>query len=268
MTQRAKARQRSKAHRNPPQPRLPTTDRHVAAPAVEPSRSTVKVSDRRGPVRRFLWFNGLALVMFTLFVVFAIMQSVFGWQVRNEELVQAGQAADSFWHYLRTGHFGEAIFENWESEFLQMGSYVLLTAHLVQRGSPESKPVDEDDRPDDYPDHATRDSPGLSRTPGFAQVLYRNSLSLVMFAFFGLSFIGHLIAGTAAYNEEQALSEGAASISLWEFAGRPDFWFQSLQNWQSEFLAVGCLVVLSIVLRQHASPESKPVTAPHSQTGT
>ncbi len=215
-----------------------------------------------------MWLNGLALVMFTLFVVFAILQSVFGWQVRNEELVQAGQAADSFWHYLRTGHFGEAIFENWESEFLQMGSYVLLTAYLVQRGSPESKPLDEDDRPDDYPQHATKDSPRLSRTTGLAQVLYRNSLSLVMFAFFGLSFIGHLIAGTAAYNEEQALNQGAEAITAWQFAATPDFWFQSMQNWQSEFLAVGCLVVLSIVLRQHASPESKPVTAPHSQTGT
>jgi hypothetical protein len=214
-----------------------------------------------------MWLNGLALVMFTSFVVFAALQSVFGWQVRNDELMQAGQAADSFWHYLRTGHFAEAIFENWESEFLQMGSYVLLTAYLVQRGSPESKPVDEDDRPDDHPAQATKDSPGPSRRTGFVQVLYRNSLSLVMFAFFGLSFIGHLIGGTAAYNEEQGLSQGAAPINAWQFAGTADFWFQSMQNWQSEFLAVGCLVGLSIVLRQHASPESKPVTAPHARTG-
>lgn len=214
-----------------------------------------------------MWFNGLALVMFGAFVIFAVLQSIFGWQVRNEELLQAGQAADSFGHYLRTGHFGEAIFENWESEFLQMGSYVLLTAHLVQRGSPESKPLDADDRPDDHPENATDDSPALSRVRGLPQVLYRNSLSLVMFAFFGLSFVGHVVAGAAAYNEQQALDAGAPSITTWAFLGTPDFWFQSMQNWQSEFLAVGCLVVLSIVLRQHASPESKPVTAPHSQTG-
>jgi hypothetical protein len=214
-----------------------------------------------------MWFNGLALVMFGAFVIFAVLQSVFGWQVRNEELLQTGQDADGFWHYLRTGHFGEAIFENWESEFLQMGSYVLLTAHLVQRGSPESKPLDQDDRPQDDPRHATDESPALSKSRGLPQVLYRNSLSLVMFTFFALSFVGHVLAGTAEYNEQQALDTGASPIHAWTFLGTSDFWFQSMQNWQSEFLAVGCLVVLSIVLRQHASPESKPVTAPHAQTG-
>jgi len=215
-----------------------------------------------------VWFNSLAVVMFGLFLVFAFLQSIFGWHVRNEDLMEAGQSADSYWRYLGTGHFAEATFENWESEFLQMGSYVLLTAYLVQRGSPESKPLDEDDRPDDQPESATNDSPRLAKARGAAQVLYRNSLSLVMFAFFGLSFIGHLLGGTAAYNEEQALTQGAAPINAWQFAGTPDFWFQSMQNWQSEFLAVGCLVVLSIVLRQHASPESKPVTAPHAETGS
>jgi len=214
-----------------------------------------------------LWLNGLALVMFTAFMVFLVLQSVFGWQVRNEEMVQAGQAAQSYWHYLGTGHFVEATFENWESEFLQMGSYVLLTAFLVQRGSPESKPVDQDDRPEDQPEKAGRGSPALSRTRGTAQWLYRNSLSLVLFAFFGLSFVGHLLGGTAEFNEQQALESGEPAISAWQFLGTPDFWFQSMQNWQSEFLAVGCLVVLSIVLRQHGSPESKPVTAPHHQTG-
>jgi hypothetical protein len=97
--------------------------------------------------------------------------------------------------------------------------------------------------------------------------VYRNSLSLVLFGFFVLSMIGHLLTGTAAYNEEQALQAGAAPITAWQFFVTPDFWFQSMQNWQSEFLAVGCLVVLSIVLRQHGSPESKPVTAPHDKTG-
>ena len=219
------------------------------------------------PVRRWMWLNGLALVMFSAFVVFALLQAVFGWQVRNEELVQAGQQAASFWHYLGTGHFAEALFENWESEFLQMGSYVLLTAFLVQRGSPESKPLDGHDRAEDQPERAGKDSPRLARTRGLPNVLYRNSLSIVMFAFFGLSFIGHVLGGTANYNEEQALQQGAAPISAWQFLGTPDFWFQSMQNWQSEFLAVGSLIVLGVVLRQRGSPESKPVTAPHGQTG-
>jgi hypothetical protein len=214
-----------------------------------------------------MWLNGLALVTFTAFAAFLILQSLFGWQVRNDELIQAGQQAQSYWRYLGTGHFAEATFENWESEFLQMGSYVLLTAFLVQRGSPESKPLDQDDRADDQPENADRDAPPASRTRGTLQWLYRNSLTLVLFAFFALSFIGHLLAGTAEYNEQQALQSHAAPITAWQFLGSPSFWFQSMQNWQSEFLAVGCLVVLGIKLRQHGSPESKPVTAPHSQTG-
>jgi len=221
----------------------------------------------RGPVRRLVWFNGLALVMFGAFAVFIVLQSIFGWHVRNEELIEAGQAAQSYWHYLGTGHFAEATFENWESEFLQMGSYVLLTAFLVQRGSPESKPLDQGDRADDRPESADDDSPRLSRTRGLPQWLYRNSLTLVLFAFFLMSFAGHLFGGTAEYNEQQALQSGAAPISAWQYLGSPEFWFQSMQNWQSEFLAVFSLVVLGIVLRQHGSPESKPVTAPHVETG-
>ncbi|MFC7482577.1 DUF6766 family protein [Luedemannella flava] len=111
------------------------------------------------------------------------------------------------------------------------------------------------------------DSPLWSRAHGAAQVIYRNSLSIVLFAFFALAFVAHLLTGTASYNEEQALESGAPPITALRFLVTPDFWFQSMQNWQSEFLAVGCLVVLSIVLRQHGSPESKPVTAPHRQTG-
>lgn len=218
-------------------------------------------------MRSFAKYNALALVTFGAFVVFAALQAIFGWQVRNEELLEAGRAADGFWHYLGTGHFGEALFENWESEFLQMGSYVLLTAYLVQRGSPESKPLDQKDRPEDYPENAGPDAPRFSRTRGVAQLLYRNSLSIVLLLFFLMSFVAHLLAGTANYNEEQALQTGEAPINALQFLGTPDFWFQSMQNWQSEFLAVGCLVVLSIVLRQHGSPQSKPVTSPHVQTG-
>jgi Domain of unknown function (DUF6766) len=218
-------------------------------------------------VRRWLWLNGLALVMFGAFVVFLTLQAVFGWQVRNEELVQAGQASSTFWDYLGTGHFGEAVFENWESEYLQMGTYVLLTALLVQRGSPESKPLDRADREGDQPQDATSQSPAWSRRRGFAAMIYRNSLSIVLLGLFLLSFCAHLFTGTADFNEQQMLQHGAPPISAWQFLGTADFWFQSMQNWQSEFLAVGSLIVLSIVLRQQASPQSKPVTAPHGQTG-
>lgn len=218
-------------------------------------------------MRKWLWWNSLALVMFCAFLVFVVLQSVFGWQVRNEDLMQAGQAADSYWHYLATGHFGEAVFENWESEFLQMGSYVLLTAYLVQRGSPESKPLDQKDRPDDYPENAQPESPSPARRRGFGQAVYRNSLSIAFLGVFALTFVLHLLTGTAEFNEQQALQDQAPPITAWQFLGTPDFWFQSMQNWQSEFLAVGSLVVLSIFLRQHGSPQSKPVTAPHGHTG-
>lgn len=217
--------------------------------------------------RRWWWRNSLSLVLLVAFAVFVVAQAVAGWQVRNDELMQAGLAADSLWRYLRSGHFAEALLENWESEFLQMGAYVLLTAYLVQRGSPESKPLDGEDRADDYPDNATDDSPGWARRRGWRLLVYRNSLALALFGFFLLSFTGHLVAGTAAYNEQQALQAGALPVGVWQFAGTAQFWFESMQNWQSEFVAVAALVLLSIVLRQHGSPQSKPVTAAHRQTG-
>ncbi|KKJ99181.1 MULTISPECIES: DUF6766 family protein [unclassified Micromonospora] len=216
---------------------------------------------------RWLRDNALTVAMLGAFAVFLVLQSVFGWQVHNEELAEYGAAPLSWWAYLGTGHFAEAVFENWESEFLQMGGYVLLTAYLVQRGSAESKPEGQTDRPEDDPRRATPDSPWPVRTGGLPLVVYRNSLSIALFMIFGGAFLGHLFGGVATYNEEQALQSGAAPISAWQFLGTSDFWFQSMQNWQSEFLAVGVLILLSIVLRQHASPESKPVTAAHAETG-
>lgn len=218
-------------------------------------------------MRRWLWLNSLALVMFSAFVVFLVLQSVFGWHVHNDELTQHGREAIGYWSYLGTGHFVEATFENWESEFLQMGFYVLLTAWLVQRGSPESKPVDQKDRADDYPEQAHSRSPKWSRTKGFTQVIYRNSLSIALLGIFVLSFVAHLLGGTAEHNEQQAMRSGESPLTPWQFLGTSDFWFQSMQNWQSEFLAVGALIVLAVVLRQHGSPQSKPVTAAHSHTG-
>ncbi|RKN19149.1 hypothetical protein D7147_17380 [Micromonospora musae] len=216
---------------------------------------------------RWLRKNALAVAMFGAFFVFLALQSVFGWQSHNEELTEFGAAPLSWPAYLATGHFAEAVFENWESEFLQMGGYVLLTAYLVQRGSAESKPEDETDRPEDDERRATAASPWPVRHGGLPLVIYRNSLSIALLLIFAGSFVGHLFGGTAQYNAEQALQSGAPPISSLQFLGTSDFWFQSMQNWQSEFLAVGTLVVLSIFLRQHSSPESKPVTRAHAETG-
>jgi hypothetical protein len=211
--------------------------------------------------------NALSVAMFGAFLIFLVLQSVFGWHVRNEELARAGVAPDSWWHYVRTGHFAESVFENWESEFLQMGFYVLLTAYLVQRGSAESKKPDQNDRKEDYPSEAKPGSPRPVKVGGLVLVLYRNSLAIALLLIFVASFVLHLLGGTADHNEQQALESGAPPVSALHFLGTSDFWFQSMQNWQSEFLAVGALIVLSIFLRQHGSPESKPVTAAHSETG-
>jgi hypothetical protein len=203
---------------------------------------------------RWLRENSLSVAMFGAFLVFLFLQSVTGWHVHNEELTQFHHDPQGYLAYLGTGHFAEAVFENWESEFLQMGAYVLLTAFLLQKGSPESKPLD------------ASPSPGRPGG-GWRRRLYENSLSTVLLLFFVLSFLGHLLGGTAEFNEQQMLESGAPPIGAWEFLGTSDFWFQSMQNWQSEFLAVGCLVVLSIVLRQKDSPQSKPVDAAHAGAG-
>jgi len=219
-----------------------------------------------GP-RRWLWLNALSLTMFAAFVVFLVLQAIFGWRSNNQDLTEHGRAAQSLLAYLSSGEFVEATFENWESEFLQMGSYVLLTAFLLQKGSPESKPLDDDaDDPAD-PGQIRPDSPYPVRRGGPVLAVYENSLSLVLLGLFLISFVLHLLGGTATYNEEQAL-HGQPPVSVLQFLAEPQFWFQSMQNWQSEFLSVGVLLVASIWFRQRGSSQSKKVAEPHHATGS
>jgi uncharacterized protein DUF6766 len=213
---------------------------------------------------RWVKENALSLAMFGAFLVFLILQSVTGWLSNNQDLMDHGAPVQSLWAYLHGGEFVEATFENWESEFLQMGSYVVLTAFLVQKGSSESKPLDQDPAKDH--EQITEDSPGPVKRGGVARRLYENSLALALFGLFAMSFVLHLLGGAAAYNEGQAL-HGHPAISALEFLGSSQFWFQSMQNWQSEFLSVGVLIVLTIFLRQRGSTQSKPVEAPHAKTG-
>jgi hypothetical protein len=159
--------------------------------------------------------------------------------------------------------------ENWESEFLQMGLYVALTAFLLQRGSAESKslskqePVDRDPRQF----RNKQGAPWAVRRGGLALLIYENSLSLAFLLLFLISFLLHGLGGVGEYNEEQ-MYFGKPTVTYWQYFGTSRFWFESFQNWQSEFLAIGCMVVFTIFLRQRGSPESKPVDAPHRQTGT
>jgi uncharacterized protein (DUF486 family) len=219
-------------------------------------------------MRRVLRDNGLSLAMFAFFLVFLVAQSVAGYKANNSENEQHRQPKESYGQYLTSGAFVEATFENWESEFLQLSAYVFLTAFLIQKGSPESKNPDGDEVDADPRSQRDRpDVPGPVRRGGFVLTVYEHSLTLALFALFLLSFVLHALGGHAELNQQQ-LEHGQAAVSLWSFVTSSEFWFQSMQNWQSEFLAVGALAVLGIFLRQRGSPESKPVAAPHAQTGS
>jgi hypothetical protein len=221
-------------------------------------------------MRRFLRNNGLLLVtFFGFFLVSFLAQVVTGHHAYNADQRDHGEKAVPLSEYLTSGHFVEATFENWESEFLQMGSYVLLTVWLRQRGSAESKPLDEETEQDEDPmlHREDPDAPWAVRKGGPAvRWLYGHSLSLAFFVLFALSWLLHAAGGSREYSEEQ-LAHGGQAVSTWGFAHTSEFWFQSFQNWQSEFLAVAAIVGLSVFLREKGSPESKPVHAPHSQTG-
>jgi hypothetical protein len=220
-------------------------------------------------VRRIWRENSLSIVALLLFVLTLFAgQSWSGMRAYNADQVAHGERPVGYGTYLTTAHFGEATFENWESEFLQMGTYVLLTVWLRQRGSAESKGFGEEDVDADPQDHQhDPDAPGPVRRGGLALALYRSSLSIALVGLFVLTFALHALTGAHAYSSEQ-VAHGSEPVGTLTFMGRSQFWFESFQNWQSEFLSVGLIVVLSIFLRQQGSPESKPVHAPHHQTGS
>jgi Domain of unknown function (DUF6766) len=219
-------------------------------------------------MRRILRENGLSLAMFTLFLLTLLGLIVSGHAAENEERADHGERPQSFVEYLGSGSFVEAVFENWESEFLQMGTYVVLTAFLYQKGSPESKKLGEAEAVDEDPREATkRNAPWPVRQGGLVLTLYENSLSLALFGLFFLSFALHAIGGASQYSEEQ-LQHGGEAVSPLQYLGTAQFWYESMQNWQSEFLAIAIMVGASVYLRQRGSPESKPVAQPHSETGS
>ena len=221
-------------------------------------------------MKRFWRNNGLSVVMLGMFfLLFIFGQAYSGWLEDNEDRVEHGQRRQPLSTYLTSAHFAEATMENWESEFLQMGVFVLFTVFLYQKGSAESKDPDKREEVDRDP-RRVRDKSGAPwpvRRGGWILKLYENSLSLAFFFLFAVSFILHAVSGRLQFNEEQAL-HGAPAVSLGGYMTNSRFWFESFQNWQSEFLAIGCMVVFSIYLRQKGSPESKPVDAPHSKTGS
>lgn len=212
--------------------------------------------------------RSLTLVMLGLFALFATGQILVGWAEYNQARSEHGEATIALRSYFAVGHPWEALFENWESEFLQMAAFVILTAYLYQKGSPESRRPGVVEASDVDPRRFAHreDAPWPVKKGGWVLVLYEHSLGLALLVLFAASFAGHLIGGWSDYAADQAL-HGQPAPALREYAVSSRFWFESFQNWQSEFLSVGVMVWLSVYLRQRGSPESKPVHAAHSETG-
>jgi hypothetical protein len=221
-------------------------------------------------MKRFIHENGVGLAFGTLFLGTLVAQALIGHADFNQD--QAAHHGDpiGLWRYVLSSSYGVDVLENWQSEYLQFTLYIVGTVWLLQRGSPESKPLDDAGRESDADqkvgEHADAGSPRWARVGGLRTALYSNSLLIVMTILWLGSWLAQSIAGASGYNAEQ-IDHHEATVGWLQYVATPDFWNRTLQNWQSEFLAVGAMAVLSIYLRQRGSPESKPVGAPHTSTG-
>ncbi|MFG2715508.1 DUF6766 family protein [Streptomyces goshikiensis] len=220
--------------------------------------------------RGFWRDNSLTLAFGGAFLLVLAGQAFAGHAGFNEDLAVDGLQQLTIGEYLMSSDFAVDVSENWQSEFLQFFLYIFGTVWLLQRGSPESKELHkaglESDQEQRIGDHARADSPRWAATMDWRQKLYSRSLGTVMALLFFLSWLAQSIAGTAAYDEEQ-LRRLQPPVSWGAYLASADFWNRSLQNWQSELLAVAAMAILSVYLRQRGSPESKPVGAPHAATG-
>jgi len=210
--------------------------------------------------------NGLSICFLLLFIITLIGQIFFGLHEHNKELIENGAAPISVFAYMVTGHFIESTFENWESEFLQMALFVVLTIFLMQRGSSESKDLYKDEEVDREPSPTKRGAPWPVKKGGWILAIYKHSLTIILFLLFLVSFLAHFYGSLKDENELLKL-KGLPLESVSDFIGDSRFWFESFQNWQSEFLSVFAIVILSVYFRQIGSPQSKPVDAPNMETG-
>lgn len=221
---------------------------------------------KKSAIKTWLWHNSLSIALVGL-MVFSISGQIYtGWHEHNDFLNEYGAPAITLAQYLHSGHFVSATFENWESEFLQIALFVVLTIFLRQRGSSESKGLDEKKEEVDRKPRATKDAPWPVKQGGWVLMLYEHSLTIVITLLFIFSFWMHWYGSWINYNEEQTL-KGLPTEQFSRYVGHCNFWFESFQNWQSEFFSLVVLIILSIYLRQKGSPQSKPVDAPHTETG-
>jgi hypothetical protein len=217
--------------------------------------------------RSFLRENSLSIVFGVMFLAAIGAQAIVGQRVYNEnELAHHGQTI-SLGRYLTSSDFGQAVMENWQSEYLQFTLYALLTVWFVQRGSAEGKSPGEEGGESDEEQkvgaHAGPNSPKWARLGGWRTKLYENSLVVVMLAIWLGSWFAQSVTGWSTYNADQ-IEHHQSTLNWLGYIGSSSFWEDTLQNWQSELLAVGSFAILSVYLRQRGSPESKPVGAPHA----
>jgi hypothetical protein len=217
-------------------------------------------------MKNFLKNNGLSIVFFLLFLITIVGQAITGLKEHNEEMIEEGGQPVTMSKYITSGHFLQSTFENWESEFLQMALFVILTIFLFQKGSSESKDPEGEEPVDKEPNPRKKDAPWPVKQGGLILGVYKHSLSLALFLLFVLSFLVHWYGSLKDYNEEQSLKDKPMESAM-EYLSNHRFWFESFQNWQSEFLSVFAIVVLTIFLRQKGSAQSKPVDEAHDQTG-
>jgi hypothetical protein len=220
-------------------------------------------------VRRFLRENGLTVFFLAIFLAALGGQAIVGHTDYNHQQIAHSDATLSLGRYVTSSAYWADVMENWQSEYLQFTLYILATIWLLQRGSSESKEPGseglESDEDQKVGEHSEDESPQWARG-GWRTRVYSHSLLLVMTLIWLGSWAAQGVTGRVIYNAEQ-LDHHEAALSLLQYVGTSDFWNRTLQNWQSEFLAVGSMAVLSIYLRQRGSPESKPVGTPHEATG-
>jgi hypothetical protein len=221
-------------------------------------------------MRRFIHDHSLSLFFLVIFLAALVGQAIAGHILHNEEAMAHSGETMSFWRYVRSSDFGNAVMENWQSEYLQFMLFMLATVWLVHRGSPESKEPGKEGRgtleEQKIGEHAEEDSPAWAKARGIKALVYSNSLLIVMSIIFFGSWFAQSVTGWTAFNAEQ-VDHQEATLSWWSYVGSADFWEATLENWQSEFLAIGSFAAITVFLRQRGSPESKPVGAPHRATG-
>lgn len=217
-------------------------------------------------MKTFFRNNGLCICFLVLFIGAFAGQIFLGFTEHNKELIDEGGKVINLTAYFSSGHFFESTFENWESEFLQMALFVVLTISLKQKGSSESKKLDQPEDVDRKPDPARKNAPWPVKKGGFILAVYKHSLTIILLLLFLISFVFHFYGSLKDENEQLGL-KGKALETASSYIADSRFWFESFQNWQSEFLSVFAIVMLSIYFRQIGSPQSKPVDAPHMETG-